>query len=248
MQGWLDRLPRQLSGGQQQRVAMGRALVREPAVFLMDEPLSNLDAQLRVEVREEIAHLQRRTGTTMLYVTHDQSEAMTLGDRVAVLGDGRLQQVAPAREVYDHPSNVFVAGFVGTPPMNLFASRLTADGNAIELAGHPLRLPPDRVASGALDGARGGPVTAGIRPESLRIGGADGGSALPGRVRHVELLGHEALVHVVVGGEGHPDTELTVRLPGMDAPSRDENLELRIDPASVHLFDATGRALERQRA
>src|SRR5450759_2807321 len=121
----LDRLPKQLSGGQRQRVAMGRALVREPTVFLLDEPLSNLDAKLRVQVRAEIGELQRRTATTMIYVTHDQVEAMTLGDRVVVLNPGRLQPVAPPRELYDRPANVFVAGFIGNPPMNLFSTRLS---------------------------------------------------------------------------------------------------------------------------
>ena len=124
----LDRLPKQLSGGQRQRVAMGRALVREPAVFLLDEPLSNLDAKLRVQVRAEIKELQTRTRTTMLYVTHDQVEAITLGHRVAILDRGRLQQVAPPREVYERPANAFVAGFIGNPPMNLFAVRPTGDG------------------------------------------------------------------------------------------------------------------------
>src|SRR5438445_295379 len=124
----LDRLPKQLSGGQRQRVAMGRALVREPSVFLLDEPLSNLDAKLRVQVRAEIKELQGRTRTTMIYVTHDQVEAMTLGDRVAVLDQGRLQQVAPPGELYDRPANAFVAGFIGNPPMNLFPARVEVDG------------------------------------------------------------------------------------------------------------------------
>jgi ABC-type sugar transport system ATPase subunit len=139
----LDRLPRQLSGGQRQRVAMGRALVREPSVFLLDEPLSNLDAKLRVQVRAEIAEIQRRTGTTMLYVTHDQSEAMTLGHRVAVLDAGRLQQVAPPRELYDRPANVMVAGFIGTPPMNLMPATLdTSAPGAPRLAVGAWHLPP----------------------------------------------------------------------------------------------------------
>ncbi len=138
----LDRLPKQLSGGQRQRVAMGRALVREPTVFLLDEPLSNLDAKLRGEMRAEIGELQRRTGTTMLYVTHDQVEAMTLGARVTVLDRGRIQQVSAPRELYEHPANVFVAGFIGNPPMNLFPLRVSIDGRRphLDLAGQPLSV------------------------------------------------------------------------------------------------------------
>jgi len=167
--GLLDRLPKQLSGGQRQRVAMGRALVREPAVFLLDEPLSNLDAKLRVQVRTEIKDLQTRTRTTMMYVTHDQTEAMTLGDRVVVLDRGRLQQFAPPAELYARPANTFVAGFIGSPPMNLFRA------DAIPLA------------------AREAAVTAGVRPEAIDIV-AEGG--IPATVEHVEYLGHETLVHV----------------------------------------------------
>ncbi|HLY37829.1 MAG TPA: ABC transporter ATP-binding protein [Candidatus Binatia bacterium] len=170
--GLLDRLPKQLSGGQRQRVAMGRALVREPAVFLLDEPLSNLDAKLRVQVRAEIKELQTRTRTTMMYVTHDQTEAMTLGDRVVVLDRGRLQQVAPPAELYARPANTFVAGFIGNPPMNL--------------------VPAQAIPIGARDAA----VTAGVRPEAIDIV-ADGG--IPATVEHVEYLGHETLVHVRIG-------------------------------------------------
>ncbi len=168
----LERLPKQLSGGQRQRVAMGRALVREPSVFLLDEPLSNLDAKLRVQVRAEIGELQARTHTTMIYVTHDQVEAMTLGDRVAVLDRGRLQQVAPPRDLYDRPANAFVAGFIGNPPMNLFPTRLSVDDQGrvvMDLGGQPV------LVSGAA--AHAAPVTAGIRPESLRLvpaGAAEG--------------------------------------------------------------------------
>ncbi|HEY2386601.1 MAG TPA: ATP-binding cassette domain-containing protein, partial [Candidatus Binatia bacterium] len=161
----LDRYPRQLSGGQRQRVAMGRALVREPAVSLLDEPLSNLDAKLRVQVRAEIAELQERIKTTMLYVTHDQTEAMTLGQRVAVMDRGRLQQVAPPRELYDAPVNAFVAGFMGTPPMNLLPAGVRAadGGTAVELGTQRVRL-----AATALPRAvAGGSVTLGIRPEHL---------------------------------------------------------------------------------
>src|SRR5206468_1810659 len=159
----LDRLPKHLSGGQRQRVAMGRALVREPSVFLLDEPLSNLDARLRVQVRAEIGELQARTGTTMIYVTHDQVEAMTLGDRVAVLDRGRLQQVAPPRDLYDRPANAFVAGFIGNPSMNLFPTRLSVDDQGrvvMDLGGQPVLVSgaaahaaPAPAARGAADAA-----------------------------------------------------------------------------------------------
>src|SRR5574337_464760 len=196
----LHRLPKQLSGGQRQRVAMGRALVREPSVFLLDEPLSNLDAKLRVQVRADIAALQRRTGTTMVYVTHDQVEAMTLGDRVAVLYEGRLQQVAPPRALYERPSNIFVAGFVGNPPMNLFATRLRLTAGVPELAIADQRIgvvvPPalDRTLRRNQDVA----VTAGMRPEAFALA-TDGGNPIHAAVEHVEWLGHETLAYVRVG-------------------------------------------------
>src|SRR5581483_7273367 len=228
----LDRLPKQLSGGQRQRVAMGRALVREPAVFLLDEPLSNLDAKLRVQVRAEIRALQARTRTTMIYVTHDQVEAMTLGDRIAVLDRGRLQQVAPPREVYEAPANAFVAGFIGNPPMNLFATRLVphASGLALALAGTTVAIAPPSQAAARV----GAPLTAGVRPEALALA-ADG---VPAEVVHVECLGHESLVHVRAG-----DVPLVVRVPGMPVLARGEAVRVAIDPARVHLFDADGRAL-----
>ncbi|MFN8546002.1 MAG: ABC transporter ATP-binding protein [Candidatus Binatia bacterium] len=222
----LDRLPRQLSGGQRQRVAMGRALVREPSVFLLDEPLSNLDAKLRVQVRAETKALQRRTATTMIYVTHDQVEAMTLGDRVAVLHQGRLQQLAPPRVLYEHPANAFVAGFIGNPPMNLFPARLAAGGT---------RLVP------RLDGATV-PITAGVRPEHLRVGAAgDGG--VPATVEHLECLGHETLVHVRVEDGAEGVVRLVARVDGMPPLAREAPVGLHLDPAHVHLFDARGDAL-----
>ncbi|HLK11123.1 MAG TPA: ABC transporter ATP-binding protein [Candidatus Binatia bacterium] len=232
----LERLPRQLSGGQRQRVAMGRALVREPAAFLLDEPLSNLDARLRAQVRAEILEIQRRTRTTMLYVTHDQVEAMTLGDRIAVLDRGRLQQVAPPRALYDHPANAFVAGFIGNPPMNLFATRLVPrdGGLVLTLGGAAVEIAPPAAAAERVRGLVGAPLTAGVRPEALRLG-ADG---VPAAVAHVECLGHESLVHVRAG-----DVALVVRVPGMPALARGAPVGVAIDPARVHLFDADGRAL-----
>jgi ABC-type sugar transport system ATPase subunit len=228
----LDRLPRQLSGGQRQRVAMGRALVREPSVFLLDEPLSNLDARLRVQVRAEIKELQRRTATTMLYVTHDQVEAMTLGDRVAVLDHGRLRQVAPPREVYDRPANAFVAGFIGNPPMNLFLARV-----AMEAGRAVLRVGPHAVPLATPD-ARA-EVTAGVRPEAVTVV-TDGMAVgdVPATVEHVECLGHETLVHARVDASEAGLVRIVARVEGMPAIAAGEAVRLRVDPARVHLFDA----------
>jgi multiple sugar transport system ATP-binding protein len=223
----LDRLPKQLSGGQRQRVAMGRALVREPSVSLLDEPLSNLDAKLRVEVRAEIAELQRRTHTTMIYVTHDQTEAMTLGHRIAVLNAGRLQQVAPPQELYDHPANAFVAGFIGNPPMNVFPIRALA--NAVGWLGAAATDPN---------------LSAGIRPEAFALAPSDDGAALQGVVEHVEYLGHETLLHVRAG-DGLTPVQLVARLPGMHTLAKDESVRVGVDPAQVHLFDASGAAVRR---
>ncbi len=236
----LDRLPRQLSGGQRQRVAMGRALVRQPAVFLLDEPLSNLDAKLRVQVRAEIGELQRRTGTTMIYVTHDQVEAMTLGDRVAVLDRGQLQQVAPPRELYDHPANVFVAGFIGSPPMNLFPAHLSGDGTALDVAGQTLMLAARRI--GMADGRT---ITAGVRPEEFRLATTEtSGNCLQTVVEHAEYLGHETLAHVrLASAAAAEEIRLVVRLAGMQPLSPGDGLRLEVAPASVHLFGEAGEAL-----
>jgi ABC-type sugar transport system ATPase subunit len=226
----LDRLPKQLSGGQRQRVAMGRALVREPDAFLMDEPLSNLDAMLRTQVRAEIKALQRRTRTTTLYVTHDQVEAMTLGDRVAVLKLGVLQQVATARELYEHPANAFVAGFIGNPPMNLFPTRLDADRGRLVLRIGDRTVP----AGDRPDAQRGVPLTGGVRPEHVAIA-TNGDGAFDATVAHVELLGHETLVHADVG-----DVRLVARTDGMLALAPGDRVRLRIDPARFYLFDPAG--------
>jgi multiple sugar transport system ATP-binding protein len=236
----LGRLPRQLSGGQRQRVAMGRALVREPAVFLLDEPLSNLDAKLRGEVRAEIEDLQRTTGITMLYVTHDQVEAMTLGDRIAVLQRGRVQQVATPRDLYERPANAFVAGFVGSPPMNLFPARVSCDAGGLvwlELAEARVPLPPgDR--SSALRSLAGGRITAGCRAEALRLARDGETGTLRARVEEVECLGHETLVRARAG-----ELLVTVRLPGMHLLARGEPLALALDATQLHLFAEDGAAL-----
>jgi multiple sugar transport system ATP-binding protein len=192
LEPFLDRKPRQLSGGQRQRVAMGRAIVRQPAVYLMDEPLSNLDAKLRVQTRTEVVELQDRLGVTTVYVTHDQVEAMTMGDRVAVLKDGVLQQCDAPSSLYHEPINLFVAGFIGSPAMNLVE---VADGRQPGIGGSELEL------DGAGDAAladRAGRITVGFRPEALRVG--DG--PLQARIRNVEDLGSEIFVHLAVDHQG----------------------------------------------
>ena len=195
------RKPRQLSGGQRQRVAMGRALVREPTVFLMDEPLSNLDANLRVQMRSEVLRVQRRLGVATLYVTHDQTEAMTMGDRVAVLRDGTLQQLAAPQELYESPANLFVASFIGSPPMNLYEGAISgpADGLVLSLGSQRLALPADlgRRRPGLVAG-EGRKLVVGIRPEHLTVaegGDADREATLAAHVELIEALGNESLVH-----------------------------------------------------
>lgn len=194
---WLDRKPTQLSGGQRQRVAMGRAIVREPSAFLMDEPLSNLDAKLRVQMRAEVARVQKRIGVATLYVTHDQIEAMTLGHRVAVLRDGVLQQCDTPQVLYDRPTNVFVAGFIGSPAMNLFEANISADFGSISLGSQRIPLSPDEVRkSPGLKRYGGQALIVGIRPEDLHATNSGGFTAeLVGDVELVEALGAELLVH-----------------------------------------------------
>jgi multiple sugar transport system ATP-binding protein len=203
----LDRRPKQLSGGQRQRVAMGRAIIRQPQVFLMDEPLSNLDAKLRVQMRSDISELQKRLGTTTLYVTHDQIEAMTMGDRVAVLRSGELQQVGTPHEIYDQPANLFVAGFVGSPPMNMLRGRIEAhDGSlAVRVGSAAITLEHEQIAAGSLDRWRDRDVIVGIRPEDLgedephRNG--DGATRLHGTVSRVEAVGASLLVYLPFDAE-----------------------------------------------
>jgi multiple sugar transport system ATP-binding protein len=219
---YLSRKPSQLSGGQRQRVAMGRAIIREPAVFLMDEPLSNLDAKLRVQMRAEIASLQSRLKVTTVFVTHDQVEAMTMGHRVAVLRDGRLQQCDRPRRLYDHPANLFVAGFIGSPAMNL-CTLPVVDGRT-SLGGSELALPA---------GVNGSPeVVVGLRPESLELA-ADG---LPGRVEIVEELGADAYAFCVAelpGGEAR----LVARADARHPPASGQRVGLRPRFDEAHLFD-----------
>jgi multiple sugar transport system ATP-binding protein len=223
----LDRKPKQLSGGQRQRVAMGRAIVREPKVFLMDEPLSNLDAKLRVQTRAQIADLQRRLGVTTVYVTHDQVEAMTMGHRVAVLNGGKLQQCATPRELYDNPVNQFVAGFIGSPAMNLQTVPLVDGG--VQIAGTTVPLPP-RVRTAALEsGLR--ELVLGIRPEHLHL--ADGAGELPGEVLLVEELGADALLHVRLAGSGQA---MVARAEGRRPPARGQHVTFHVQPDDVFAF------------
>jgi multiple sugar transport system ATP-binding protein len=196
LSSWLDRKPAQLSGGQRQRVAMGRAIVREPAAFLMDEPLSNLDAKLRVQMRAEVSRIQRRIGVATVYVTHDQIEAMTMGDRVAVMRDGIVQQCAEPQTLYDQPSNMFVGAFIGSPSMNLYEAGLSADGDILTIGSQTIRLPGEVLAAHPqLAGCRNRQLVVGLRPEHLSAAGPEDGSTIEGDIDLVEALGSELLVH-----------------------------------------------------
>jgi len=227
----LPRRPSQLSGGEQQRVALARAIVREPRVFLMDEPLSNLDAKLRVHTRTELKTLQRELGTTMIFVTHDQAEAMSLANRIAVLNAGELQQIGTPDDVYDRPANVFVAEFIGSPPMNLMSG--TRDGDSIATAGG-WRMPAPRGADG---GSR--EVTVGLRPEGIDIVADGEAGAQPAEVVAVEPFGSEVIVDVKLD-----DQAIKIRAAPSVRPSPGSTVSLRVDPAAVRLFDrATGAAL-----
>ncbi|HLB44709.1 MAG TPA: ATP-binding cassette domain-containing protein, partial [Candidatus Limnocylindrales bacterium] len=238
----LDRKPKELSGGQRQRVALGRAIVREPAVFLMDEPLSNLDAKLRVQTRAEIARLHQRLRTTIVYVTHDQVEAMTMGDRIAVMNFGVLQQVGPPQELYEHPVNKFVAGFIGSPAMNFIDVKPKSDSGQTKLvSGDLLELPvPDKLKSAVAGGAT--EFTAGVRPEHFDIitGAAPGpGASVRATCDVVEFLGNEELLHVRVG-----DHDLVIIVDASHRVRPGDVIELFVPIDKIALFDATdGRAL-----
>jgi multiple sugar transport system ATP-binding protein len=225
---YLDRKPKALSGGQRQRVAMGRAIVRSPQVFLMDEPLSNLDAKLRVSTRTQIASLQRRLGVTTVYVTHDQTEAMTMGDRVAVLNGGVLQQIDSPRALYDHPKNVFVAGFIGSPAMNLVEQPLSEGG--VKFGGST--IPLDR---STLSDTSETTVTVGVRPEDLDL--ADDGKGLAVEVDMVEELGADAYVYGRLAGSGDTDKPVIARVDGRTPPSKGETAYFHPKEEHVHLFD-----------
>ena len=229
---YLDRKPAKLSGGQRQRVAMGRAIVRQPQVFLMDEPLSNLDAKLRVQTRTQIAALQRRLGVTTVYVTHDQVEAMTMGDRVAVLKDGVLHQCASPRELFTRPINTFVAGFIGSPAMNM----LQCTANAQGLAYGDMALPLETSQRSAMTSDQ---ATVGVRPESLRI--ADEGFAAT--IVAIEELGSDSFVYCTPVGQ--PDVSLVARTDGLNASQPGSTVLLMPDVSAMHVFDtASGARLQ----
>jgi multiple sugar transport system ATP-binding protein len=225
----LDRYPRQLSGGQRQRVAMGRAIVRAPQVFLFDEPLSNLDAKLRVQMRTEIKELQRRLGTTSVYVTHDQIEAMTMADEIVVMHDGRVEQIGKPLELYDRPANLFVAGFIGSPAMNFIRGTYRKDGASAHVV-----LPTGARLPAALTGAADGTdVVVGVRPEHLAI--VQGAEGLVGEVAVVEPTGADTHVVFRAGGE-----ELLAVFRERHAFQPGERITIRPDPAHAHLFEASG--------
>ncbi len=264
----LQRRPAQLSGGQRQRVAMGRAIVREPKAFLMDEPLSNLDAKLRVQMRAEIARIQQALKVTTLYVTHDQVEAMTMGDRVAVMRDGVLQQVDTPQRLYDAPGNLFVASFVGSPPMNLFEATVEQDGSRLVFGDAQLELPADVLSERpALRAYAGRRVAVGIRPEEVREASGWDGARVRGRVLLVEALGAEQLVHIEIAATPLERTDLLDAVAADPGPSLGvedlersvtllgrfdrhllltpgEAVEVAIDPRLLHFFDLeTGLAV-----
>ncbi len=257
---WLDRKPAQLSGGQRQRVAMGRAIVREPAVFLMDEPLSNLDAKLRVQMRAEVARIQRRLGVATMYVTHDQTEAMTMGDRVVVLNGGVLQQCAEPQVLYDNPDNLFVAGFMGSPAMNLYEATLAPDLGSLKLGTQTLTLPAAvHTRRAGLAAYAGKKLVVGIRPENLALAaGVDDGAVLAVDTELVEALGSEQLLHFTIDASRihAPDVdeekELGEAVAGIGVARIEpegqikagERVRLSVRPELMHFFDlGTGVAI-----
>jgi multiple sugar transport system ATP-binding protein len=233
LEKYLDRKPKALSGGQRQRVAMGRAIVREPAVFLMDEPLSNLDAKLRVETRSNIAQLQARLGTTTVYVTHDQVEAMTMGHRVALLKDGVLQQVDSPRNLYDRPANAFVAGFIGSPAMNLRSAALVPGGAQLG----NIVLPLSSAVTDAAHAAGPQAVTLGVRPESFTVADAGTEDSLAVEVQLVEELGADAYVYGGLQGDEDGAKPFVVRFDGRVPPRIGETVKVAVRTAEEHAFN-----------
>ncbi len=229
IESYLERKPRQLSGGQRQRVAIGRAITREPRIFLFDEPLSNLDASLRVEMRIEIARMKERLGTTMVYVTHDQIEAMTLADKIVVMHAGRIEQVGSPLELYNKPQNRFVAGFIGSPRMNFLP--LTLHDGLAQVPGGEVPL-PDNLAQV--------PVEIGIRPEHLTLTHVGAAGALTGKVTMTEHLGSDTYAYVALQGS---DEMLLVRLSGEHAVKRERDIGVVVDPGMIHVFSADGTSL-----
>jgi multiple sugar transport system ATP-binding protein len=245
IQDYLPRKPKALSGGQRQRVALGRALVRDPQVFLLDEPLSNLDAKLRVATRTEIARLHQTTQTTFVYVTHDQIEAMTMGDRIAVLNAGLIQQLGSPQELYERPANLFVAGFIGSPAMDFFNGSVTrsGDGATLKIGSRMLTLAGQSAAAAANAAATGErQVVVGIRPEDFRLASESEPNTLLGKVEVVEHLGNEQMIYLQSEGTRLTETSEAKALTARVAPNAvvrvGENVAVAFDPERVHLFDA----------
>jgi multiple sugar transport system ATP-binding protein len=233
----LDRKPKELSGGQRQRVALGRAIVREPSVFLMDEPLSNLDAKLRVQTRAEIARLHQRLGTTTVYVTHDQVEAMTMGQRIAVMSEAKLQQVGTPQELYDRPQNRFVAGFIGSPAMNFIDVEVDGAGDAATLRAPQVAIPLPSQYRDAV-GSNGRKLLLGVRPEHIDLAGENGrGGRIDSTADVVEYLGNEELIHASVG-----ELDLVAVLSADHRIRPGDTLTLSVNPDKLHLFDPESSA------
>ena len=246
----LERKPKQLSGGQRQRVAMGRALVRDPSVFLLDEPLSNLDAKLRAQIRADIAKIQNTLNKTTLYVTHDQVEAMTLGDRVAVMNAGQIQQIDTPAALYERPKNIFVAKFLGSPGMNIVLSTLIVDGAnklAVRLGNQSITLSQDRQqANPAITKFIGQPILVGIRPEAISATQVMNSVGLKLNILSVEFLGHESLVyfHCPDAGGSEPGDVVIARIVGKVQSPIHKNAEFFIDPDAIYLFNQEGLIID----
>ena len=241
---YLDRKPKALSGGQRQRVAIGRAIVREPKVLLMDEPLSNLDAKLRNQMRAEIIKLRQRINTTFIYVTHDQTEAMTLGDRIVIMKDGVVQQVGTPQDVYEHPVNIFVAGFIGVPIMNFFEGELIKDGVKyyVEVQGTRIELSAEKEAKMAARGVQAQKVTVGVRPEHIELSEVPG-KMISAKIDVSEMMGSQINLHINVNGK-----EGIIIVDTMSTAGRTfqmgEEINFTFAPEVIHVFDADGRNLE----
>ena len=238
---YLDRKPKALSGGQRQRVAIGRAIVRDPQVFLMDEPLSNLDAKLRNQMRAEIIKLRQRINTTFIYVTHDQTEAMTLGDRIVIMKDGFIMQIGTPQEVFDHPANVFVAGFIGSPQMNFFDAKLEKAGDTYQaaVAGAVMPLAEETCKALAARGISPMDVTLGVRPEHITFAKDTGSHTITGKVDVSEMMGSEVHLHVTAG-----EKDVVLRIPTTDLPAEyrggipyGSEVHFTFRPELIHLFD-----------
>lgn len=235
---YLHRKPRELSGGQRQRVALGRAIVREPAVFLMDEPLSNLDAKLRVQMRTEIIKLHERLKATTIYVTHDQVEAMTMADRIVVMKDGVIQQIADPQTIYDHPANKFVAGFIGTPPMNFLACRLECQNEEYSLRGDDVAIKLPVAATALVDKYTGQGLTLGVRPENISPVATAAEGQIIAVVEVVEPMGSENYLNLKVAGQ-----TIIVRVSPDYKPAIGQSIGLKVDVAKLHLFEPQSGAI-----